>query len=106
MGYRFTLKLNRVMTDEEFATLREAGCTGSTMTTISLDDFVVTQLDVDTEAANLAEAIQSGLNAVETVPDLAVNSLDVPPQPSGLPDENEPETEGTNGHGPAALPGG
>jgi|tagenome__1003787_1003787.scaffolds.fasta_scaffold20985097_5 hypothetical protein len=87
MGYQFTLKLNRVITDEEFAALGEAGCTGFTMTTYSLplDDSVAMQIDVDTEAANLAEAIQAGLDAVNAVPDLRVSTLDVPPQPSGLP---------------------
>jgi hypothetical protein len=87
MGYRFTLKLNRVITGEEFAALGKAGCTGFTMTTYSLplDNSDVTQIDADTEAANLAEAIQAGLDAVNAVPDLRVSTLDVPSQPSGLP---------------------
>lgn len=91
MNYQYTMKLNRSITDAEFTALGVAGWTGCTITTISLplDGPVVTQLDVDTEAANLAEAIQAGLDAVKTMPDLEVRTLDVPPQPSGLPDEDE-----------------
>jgi hypothetical protein len=102
MSYRFKLLLNRVITDEEFAALGKAGCTGSTMTNVSLplDDSAATRIDIDTEAANLAEAIQAALDAVKEVPGLIVTTLDVPPQPSGLPDEDEAEEEG--GQQPAA----
>ena len=73
--------------------MREGGCSHATFTCASLppDGVLVTQLDFDTEAANLAEAIQSALDAVQAVPDLRVDTLDVPPQPSGLPDEDESE---------------
>lgn len=106
MGYQFKLRLNRVITGEEFAALGEAGWTGAAMTAVSLplDDSVVTRIDVDTEAANLAEAIQAGLDAVQAVPDLTVGALEVPPQPSGLPDEGG--AEGESGGKPAALTAG
>jgi hypothetical protein len=99
------MKLNRSITDSEFAALGAAGCTGCTMTTISLplDGPVVTQLDVDAEAANLAEAIQAGLDAVKTMPDLEVRTLDVPPQSSGLPDEDAGAAAGGNGHAPNGV---
>ena len=98
MGYEFTLTLNRVITDEESLALREGGCAGATITSASLppDGLVVTQLDFDEEAPNLADAIQSALDAVKVVPSLRVDSLDVPPQPSGLPDDDEVATEGSN----------
>lgn len=47
------------------------------MTTYSppLDDSVVTQISVCTEAVNLAKAIQAGLDVVNAVPDPMVNTL-------------------------------
>ena len=93
MGYEFTLTLNREINEEESSALREGGCSHATFKSASLppDGVLVSQLDFDTEAVNLAEAIQSALDAVQAVPDLRVDALDVPPQPSGLPDEDESE---------------
>jgi hypothetical protein len=93
VGYEFTLTLNREIDEEESSALREGGCSHATFTSASLppDGVCVTQLDFDAEAENLAVAIQAALDAVLAVPDLRVDTLDVPPQPSGLPDEDEAE---------------
>jgi hypothetical protein len=92
MGHKFTLVLNREITGDESESLRQSGCVGATVTTTTHPtnaDSVVTQLDVDTEAASLAEAIQSAFDAVKTVPDLSVPSLTVPAQPTA----GDPESE-------------
>lgn len=93
MGYKFTLTLNREITEEESSLLREGVCAEAKIASVELppDGEIVTQLDFDTEAGNLAEAIQSALDAVVAVSDLKVDTLDVPPQPNGLPDEDEGE---------------
>jgi hypothetical protein len=105
VGYEFTLTLNREIDEEESLALREGVCSHATFTSASLppDGVRVTQLDFDTEAENLAVAIQSALDAVQAVPDLLVDTLDVPPQPSGLPDEDE--SAGRHG-GPLELTAG
>jgi hypothetical protein len=90
MGYEFTLFLSREITDEESAALQTAGCAGATITTDSYMANSVTRLDFDTsEVPTLAEAIQSALDSVKTVPDLTVASLEVPPQPNGEADADE-----------------
>ena len=90
MGYEFTLFLSREITDDESAALQTAGCAGAAIRTDSYMANSVTRLDFDTsEAPTLAEAIQSALDSVKTVPDLAVASLEVPPQPNGEADAGE-----------------
>jgi len=105
VGYEFTLTLNREIDEEESSALREGVCSHATFTSASLppDGVRVTQLDFDTEAENLAVAIQSALDAVQAMPDLQVDTLDVPPQPSGLPDEDE---SGGRHSGPLELTAG
>lgn len=87
MGYRFSLILSREITDEESAILKEAGCSAATFGTDSLPtnaDVTVTKLDFDdTVSPTLAEAIQGGLDAIKSVPDLSVPGLTVPAQPAG-----------------------
>lgn len=87
MGYRFSLILSREVTDEESATLKEAGCSAPAFGTDSLPtnaDVTVTKMDFDdTVSPTLAEAIQAGLDAVKSVPDLGVPGLTVPAQPAG-----------------------
>jgi hypothetical protein len=46
-------------------------------------DVVVTQLDFNTEAPTLAEAITSAVEMLKAVPDLTAASLSVPAQPNG-----------------------
>ena len=91
MGYKFTLVLSRVVTDDESVTLKEAGCTAAVFGTDSLPtnpDTVVTKMDFDdTISLTLAEAIESALEAVKKVPDLSVPGLTVPAQPAGPVDE-------------------
>jgi hypothetical protein len=95
MGYKFTLVLNREITDEEAATLREAGCADAVFGSDTLPtnaSVPVTKVDVDTTAfPTLAEAIQAGLDAVVKVPDLSVPGLTVPAQPA-VPEAEESAT--------------
>ena len=92
MGYKFTLILNREVTDEESAALRETGCADAIFGSDTLPtnaEVPVTKMDFDTTSSpTLAEAIQAGLDAVMKVPDLSVPGLNVPAQPAG-PDTKE-----------------
>lgn len=86
MGYKFSLVLSRMITDDESAILAEA-CTAAVFGTDTLPtnaEVTVTKMDFDdTESPGLAEAIESGLEAVKKVPDLTVPGLTVPAQPAG-----------------------
>jgi hypothetical protein len=85
MSYKFTLILDRTITDEESGVLQE-DCSGfslSMTTHPTKPEVTVTQLEYDTEGPSLAEAIQSALDAVKTVSDLSTASLEVPAQPDG-----------------------
>jgi hypothetical protein len=85
VGHKFSLVLSRTITDNEAATLLDAGCSGAIFTTDAHParaDVTVTKMDVDdTLSPSLAEAIESALEAVKAVPDLSVPSLAVPAQP-------------------------
>jgi hypothetical protein len=87
VGYKFSLVLSREITDDESAALQGAGFQGATFGSDSLptDAAVpVTKVDFDDVVSpTLAEAIESALEAVKTVPDLGVPGLTVPPQPAG-----------------------
>ncbi|MFI0227489.1 hypothetical protein [Streptomyces lydicus] len=87
MGYKFSLVLNREITEDELATLKEAGCADASFGSDSLPtnaDVPVTKMDIDdTVSPTLAEAIEAALQAVNTVPELSVPGLSVPPQPAG-----------------------
>lgn len=91
MGYKFTLVLSRVITDEESVILQEAGCAGAVFGTDTLPtnaEVTVTKIDFDdTASPSLAEAIESGLQAVKKVPELSVPGLIVPAQPAEAPVE-------------------
>lgn len=91
MGYRFSLVLNREISEEESALLREAGCASAVFGTDSLPtnaQVTVTRMDFDVvESPSLAEAIESALEAVKKVPELSVPGLEVPAQPARLPEE-------------------
>ena len=86
MGHKFSLVLSREITDDESATLREAGCASAVFTADShptTPETRVTKVDLDDEVApSLAEAIEAALEAVKTVPDLTVPSFTVPAQPA------------------------
>lgn len=94
MGYKFSLVLSREITEEESAILDEAVCSTAVFGTDSLPtnaDTIVTKMDFDdTISPNLAEAIESALEAVKKVPDLSVPGLTVPAQPAG-PSAEEPK---------------
>jgi hypothetical protein len=87
VGHKFSLVLNREITDDESAALREAGCAEAVFCTDSHPtnpDLPVTKMDFDDEnSPSLAEAIESALEAVKNVqvPDLKVPGLTVPAQP-------------------------
>jgi hypothetical protein len=91
VGYRFSLVLSREVTDDEAAILRNAGCANAVFGTDTLPtnaDIIVTKMDFDeTDSPSLADAIQSGLDAVKSVPELSVPGLTVPAQPAGPVDE-------------------
>jgi hypothetical protein len=86
MGYRFSLVLSREISDEESATLQEAGCVSAVFGADTLPtnaQVPVTKMDFDdTASPSLAEAIESALEAVKKVPDLSVPGLTVPAQPA------------------------
>ena len=99
MGYKFSLVLNREITDSESTALKEAGCRDATFGSDTLPTNVsvpVTRVEFDdTVSPSLAEAIESALQAVKTVPDLSVPGLTVPAQPAEAQAEAaaEPEAE-------------
>ncbi|MCA2217184.1 hypothetical protein [Jidongwangia harbinensis] len=88
MGNKFTLVLNREITDDELQTLRDAGVDAvvGRETSRGADDVKVTKLDFDTDVwPSLTEAIQSSLDAVTAIPELSVPTLTVPAQQVGDP---------------------
>jgi hypothetical protein len=95
MGYQFTLILNRKITDDEIASLNEAGCAGASVTTVPYPtgadpDLIVTQLDFDdTDSSTLEAAITVALDAVKVVPDLTVATFSAPAQPNGMPPDDD-----------------
>jgi hypothetical protein len=94
VGYKFSLILSRVITDEESAILQDAGCACAIFTTDTLPtnaDVTVTKMDFDdTVTPTLAEAIESALEAVKKVPELTVPGLTVPAQPAEAPTAESP----------------
>jgi hypothetical protein len=94
VGYKFSLVLNREITDDESVQLKDAGCSAAVFGTDSLPtnaDVTVTKMDFDDILSpGLAEAIESALEAVKSVPDLSVPGLTVPAQPAG-PSAEEPK---------------
>jgi hypothetical protein len=86
VGFQFSLVLNRTITMEEISILRDAGCGQAVFGTDTLPtdaSVKAARLDFDdTESPTLAEAIESGLEAVKKVPDLSVPGLTVPAQPA------------------------
>jgi hypothetical protein len=86
VGYRFSLILSRVITDDESELLKKAGCASAVFGTDTLPtnaEVTVTKMDFDdTVTETLAEAIEAGLEAVKNVPDLSVPGLEVPAQPA------------------------
>jgi hypothetical protein len=98
MGYRFSLVLSREISEEESATLQEAGCASAVFGTDSLPtnaQVTVTKMDFDdTASPSLAEAIESALEAVKKVPELSVPGLTVPAQPAHAPEEGSASDPG------------
>jgi hypothetical protein len=86
LGHKFSLVLNREITEEESAVLQQEGCGGAVFATDSLPanaDVPVTKLEFDDAlSSSLSEAIGTALDAVKKVPDLSVPVLSVPAQGS------------------------
>lgn len=106
MGYRFSLVLNREITDGETAVLQKAGCASAIFTTDSLPtnaDVAVTRMDFDDAASpSLTEAIESALAAVKEISDLSVPGLTVPAQPAQPEAETQTSAEVAAEEKPAA----
>jgi len=102
VGYKFSLVLNREITEDESAALKEAGCDEAVFLTDSLPtdaEVTVTKMEFDdTVSPTLAEAIEAALEAVKTVPDLRVPGLSVPAQPA----TPEAATDGAEADEPGA----
>ncbi len=99
MGHKFTLILNREISEDETGVLKASGCQDASIASVPAPgdaDATVTQLDFDAEAASsLAEAIEAALGAVKKIPDLSVPTLHVPAQPStAAPPEGEGQATG------------
>jgi hypothetical protein len=86
VGYKFTLVLNREISEDETGMLKASGCPDAAISSVPVPgdtDATVTQMDFDTEAtSSLAEAIEAALGAVKEIPDLSVPTLHVPAQPA------------------------
>jgi hypothetical protein len=104
MGYKFSLVLSREVTEAEAAALIEAAMPagrsgGMVFAADSLPanaEVAVTRIDFDDAVSpSLAEAIESALGAVKTVPGLGVPGLTVPAQPAEAAGDQAagPETE-------------
>jgi len=86
VGYKFSLVLSREISESESVLLKEVGCQQAVFgaDTLPTDATVpVTKLEFDdTLSPTLAEAIESALQAVQTIPGLGVPGLTVPAQPA------------------------
>jgi hypothetical protein len=86
MAHRFSLILNREVTDLETVTLKEAtgadlSFVGDTLPTNA--EVAVTRIEFEDDIApTLAEAIESGFSVVKTIPELSIPGLSVPAQPA------------------------
>jgi hypothetical protein len=86
MSYRFSLVLNREVTDQETVTLKEASRADMSFVSDTLPtnaEIRVTRIDFDDDVTpTLAEAIEAGFEAVKTIPELSIPGLSVPAQPA------------------------
>jgi hypothetical protein len=99
MGHKFTLILNRTISEDETGALKASGCQDASFMSVPVPgdaDATVTQMDFDAEAtSSLSEAIEAALSAVKKIPDLSVPTLHVPAQPStAAPAEDEGRATG------------
>ncbi len=108
MGYKFSLVLNREVTEQETVKLKEVSCGNASFgsDTLPTDSSVpVTRIDFDdTVSPTLAEAIEAGMEAVKKVPELEIPGLSVPAQPAGPKDEPLPEAQAAEPEAAAAEP--
>jgi hypothetical protein len=77
MGHKFSMVLSREITNDESATLLQAGCGNTIFAIHSLPsdaDVPVTKMDFDdTVSQSLAEAIGAAFEAVKKVSDLSLD---------------------------------
>ncbi|MFD7923607.1 hypothetical protein ACFV3R_30895 [Streptomyces sp. NPDC059740] len=87
MGYKFSLVLNREVTEQETVKLKEIACGNAAFDSDTLPtdaSVAVTRIDFDdTVSPTLAEAIEAGMQAVKQLPELEIPGLSVPAQPAG-----------------------
>ena len=97
MTYRFSLVLNRKVTDQETVTLKEVSqanmsFVGDTLPTNA--EIAVTRIDFENDVApTLAEAIEAGFEAIKAIPELSIPGLSVPAQPATADDSEEEQTK-------------
>jgi hypothetical protein len=98
VGHKFSLVLNREVTDEEAGILRAGGCAAAIFTTDKLltdADVTVTRMDFDDVGSmSLVDAIEAALETVKEVPDLYVPGLSGPVEPAKPEDAAASEPDG------------
>jgi hypothetical protein len=95
VGHKFSLVLNREVTDEETTILRQGACAGAIFGTDSLltdANVPVTRMDFDEIGSlTLVEAIEAALETVKKVPNLYVPGLTGPVYPPKAPEAEDDE---------------
>jgi uncharacterized protein (DUF1501 family) len=86
MGHRFSLVLNREVTEQETVTLKETSPAALSFSSDTLPtdaEIPVTRIDFEDEVTpTLAEAIEAGFETVKAIPELSIPGLSVPAQPA------------------------
>ncbi|MDT0444143.1 hypothetical protein [Streptomyces johnsoniae] len=86
MGHRYSLILDREITEQEAVTLKEKSQADISLASDTLPtnaEVPVTRISFEDEVTpTLAEAIEAGFEAVKAIPGLAVPGLRVPAQPA------------------------
>ncbi len=86
MGHRYSLILDREVTEQETVVLKEASRAALSFASDTLPTNAkvpVTRINFEDEVTpTLAEAIEAGFEAVKAIPDLSIPGLSVPAQPA------------------------
>ncbi|NJQ05123.1 hypothetical protein HCN56_05900 [Streptomyces lonarensis] len=86
MGHRYSLILDREVTEQEAVTLKETSRADISFASDTLPtnaDVTVTRISFEDEVTpTLAEAIEAGFEAVKAIPGLSIPGLSVPAQPA------------------------
>ncbi|MEU7181554.1 MULTISPECIES: hypothetical protein [Streptomyces] len=90
MTHRFSLVLNREVTEQEIAALKAASCADISFAADTLPtdaEIPVSRLEFeDAVTPTLAEAIEAGFETVKVIPELSIPGLSVPAQPAAAQD--------------------